>query len=134
MSGDGRPPRPAEFGGGGADPSGGADHPDAGPDPDGGGSTSLTARVTSGLLETEPADEPARERDNSLEYARIGLKKFLNGLLDSGIGPGRTAAEDFGLAALASIDGGDGGDGGGDDDDLGGDGFAGPDMPAGSET
>jgi len=130
MSGDGRPPRPAEFGGGGADPSGGADHPDAGPDPDGGGSTSLTGRVTNGLLETEPADEPAGERDDAIEYARIGLKKFLNGLLGSGeIGRGRTAAEDFGLAALASIDDADGGD----DDDLGGDGFGGPDMPAGGE-
>jgi len=127
MSGDGRPPRPDEFSGGGGDPSGGG--PDATGDvpPGDSNSMSLTARVTSGLLETEPADEPAPERDDSVEYARIGLKKFLNGLLDSGeIGRGRTAAEDFGLAALASIDSG----GGGEDDDPGGDGFADPDMPA----
>jgi hypothetical protein len=99
----------------------GSPPPGAGPDPGADSSTSLTGRVMNGLLETEPADEPAPGRDDTIEHVRIGLKKFLNGMLDGAdMGRGRTAAEDFALAAINTVDdsadgGAEGGGGGGAD-------------------
>lgn len=98
-----------------------------GPDPGAGSSRSLTSRVMNGLLETEPADEPAPGRDDTIEHLRIGLKKLLNGMLDGAdMGRGRTAAEDFGLAAIYSIDDS------ADSDDSGGGGGA--DVADGVDT
>lgn len=106
MSGDGTPPRPDEFmADAGAGDGVGGDVP---PDGAGGG---WSKRVMNGLLSTEPADEPAFDRPREVEYVRIGVKKFLNGLLDSAeIGRGRTALEDFALAGIHAMGPGDSGD------------------------
>jgi len=110
MSGDGTPPRPDEFmsDAGAGDGMNGEVPPAAG-----GGGGGWSKRVMNGLLSTEPADEPAFDRPREVEHVRIGVKKFLNGLLDSAeIGRGRTALEDFALAGIHALgpDDGDGDD------------------------
>lgn len=106
MSGDGRPPRPGEFvdetaGGAAADGEIPGDEP---------GGPGMGKRVINGLLSTDPPEEPSLGKDKAIEHLRIGLKKFLNGALGADMGAGRTAAEDFGLAAIHGLSGDDGSD------------------------